>query len=205
MLTPLTKELTQYILGVIKNTSRFTSLKIEGAIINGTLIFLVDDTILYSINLKEKVDSNLVRGFESAQAYDTTETGALTFINNTLIQSENAYYKITNIYNNIFNQCTVVLFDDPIILDDPVFAKKVAIKATDGCEMYNAKTLSGVISIPVFSGLPLLSKGDKLGLSIYSAYDADQYILHYNVYKKKLNSNCHIYFKILNLNRQLRY
>lgn len=201
----LNQELTEFILTTIKSVSRFTSLKIEGAIYNSTLVFLIDDSILYSLDLSGKIGSDIIIGFESDQIVSYEETGAASF-NNTLITSSVAYNKITNLYNSITNECnsTTCLFDDPYILEDEQFSKKSSIKATEGCEMYNARSINGeFISVPVFAGLPLLIKNDTVGLSIYKSIN-NQYIVKYNVFKKKLNTNCFIHYRILDINRPLR-
>lgn len=194
------QELMEYISKIIKSVSRFTSLKLEGAIQNSALIFIIDDSLLYHVDLLGKIDSSIVLGFESVPVISQTETGALV-TETKLVESQNAYYKVFTKYTLLNQECIAIVFDDPIILEDQIFAEKSAIKASDGCEFYQAKTLNGVITIPIFSGLPLLSKGDKVGLSIYNANIPNQYILRYQVFKKKLNTICSIYYRILNLNR----
>lgn len=217
------QELMEYISGIIKSVCRFSSLKIEGAILNSSLVFIIDDSLMYQIDLAGKIDQTTGIAFTSAPVISQNEYGII--IEETkLVPTTNMeiYMKTYNHWYNWYNNTDnyIKVFDDPAILDDPEFINKSSIKASDGCEFYNAKTVNETISIPIFSGLPLLSKGDKIALKIFTenlnsmgdeklrifyAKYPKEYIIHYNIFKKKINTFCNVYFKILNLNRPLRY
>ena len=134
----LNQELTEFILTTIKSVSRFTSLKIEGVIFNNTLVFLIDGSILYSLDISGKIGSDIVLGFESNQVVSYEEDGSAIF-NNTLVDSSNAYFKVIKLYNSILAECndSCCLFDDPFILEDEQFIKKSSIKVYNCLLFFN--------------------------------------------------------------------
>lgn len=215
------QELMEYISGIIKSVCRFSSLKIEGAMVNSSLVFVIDDSLMYQIDLTGKVNNTSI-AFIASPVISQNEYGIIVE-DVKLVPTTNmdvymrTFYRWYSRFYEYIDSFTKV-FEDPTILDDSDFSSKSIIKASDGCDFYNAKTLDGVISIPVFSGLPLLTKGDKLALEILTEkLDTNilnlfatnynypkEYIVHYSIFKKKINTVCNIYFKILNLNRPLK-
>ena len=200
----LEPELTEYITKIIKSVCRFSSLPTKGAIQNSTLYFLIDNSILYEVHAPA-LNNDIVTGFDVGEEVYYEHSGMLNTRTN-YFESLDTWKYIMNMYNSIVSEYSVLSFSDPLLLQNEEYYKLITnLKAPDGNMFYNVKTIDNCISIPIFTGLPLVSKGDTLALNIYSSpFENSRYIVNYNIFKKKINMICKVYFKIINLNRNLR-
>jgi hypothetical protein len=89
------------------------------------------------------------------------------------------------------------------IREDPRFEECISVKATDGASFYFMNANNTNPFIPIFSGLPILNKGDTIDLELY---DIGNYnvLVRMIIYKKKLKNVYDLYYKILDVNRPIR-
>ena len=186
----LSQELMEYITGVIKSVVR--SGYMEVAVYNSNLIILLDNTVLYTINLSGKIDPAITCGY--------INDGSFNFDNNILI-------KLIRKTEEIVGICRpeTEVYNDPTAREDPVFEQAVSSKATDGATFYFINShLNNNIFIPLFSGLLTLNKGDTVGISVFKAPEQYQYIAKMTIFKKKINNSVNLYYRVLDVNRPLR-
>ena len=189
-------EISNYIHNIIKAVTRATYMEV--ALSNSIMIIIADNTVLYHIDLTGKIDPNINLGFHNS--YDNFSQ---EIIDNNLINTLFAKYKEINmveLYNN-------KIYEDNNLRDDETFEKCLGNKATDGAEFYFVNASNCTPFFPVFSGLPIISKDDKIKLSLYDKdFNGRNHIILINmeIYKKKLNFSYNLYYNILDVNRPLR-
>ena len=83
---------------------------------------------------------------------------------------------------------------------DPEFERLMNLKADDGMKFYKIPGFdkNKVYMIPVFSGFPNLNKQDTASVDIY-ANDGISVIVDMTIYKKKLNRDIHMIYKVLDI------
>lgn len=189
----LSQELMEYITGVIKSIVR--SGYMEVAVYSSNLLILLDDTVLYTVNLSGKIDPNITCGFTNYGSFDFTNSSAILI---KLIRKQEEMQMICTEGNVIYN--------DPTATEDKSFYAAATLKATEGASFYfiNNSHLNNNIFIPLFSGLLTLNKGDTVGLSVFKAPEQYQYIANMVLFKKKINHSVNIYYRVLDVNRPLR-
>lgn len=179
--------LSGYISGMIKSTYCRVTLS------NGILYVMADYSVIYMIDLSNKIDRSTYMEFE--------------------FDAGKAFNVVTHKNNNEVtikaNQCLSVIhsnnmvYENPNLLEDPKFTELVFAKAGEGAGFYFINTSIYPTFIPVFNGFPALNKADTVGIRVF---DIGNYklMVNYTVYKKKFGCSYDMYFNILNVNRPLR-
>lgn len=80
---------------------------------------------------------------------------------------------------------------------DPEYESLLSMKAGESVKFYHLiwNSLNTDILIPVFNGFPSLNKADKIGITVYN--EVVDFLVDYLIYKKKINREIHMYFRIL--------
>ena len=68
---------------------------------------------------------------------------------------------------------------------------------TEFFKVYDAN--NNCIEIPMFAGFLSSNKQDKIGITVNDLLD-NHLLIHYTIFKKKINRNIHMYYRILKLN-----
>ena len=178
---------------------QFTKVLVE----NDDLIFVVDDTLLYCMKLKNiDMNSNNPRiGVLFSDIVIPMEQGEDYFpYNNFNIVNEminvHAFYSMkTNT-----SESRLLGFDDNPRANEE-FEKNLELKADDGLKYYKLPRINSpdkCLLIPMFSGFPNLNKQDTIKLYVYavnSKYD----IVKMEIFKKKINRDMFIFYRVLKL------
>ena len=176
--------------------SIYKNYNFEAAIYCSCLYMITDGTILSIFNLSGKIPDDLVVGFTDK---------ILLLSENCIYDDEEVFkrvlYKSTE-YIGYINSCPKI-YEDPALRNDPVFEDMTGLKSADGARFYFMNTTINTQFIPVFQGLPSLTKADKVGIELF---DLGNYrsLVKMNVFKKKLNMSYDMIYKIVNVNRSLR-
>lgn len=153
-----------------------------------TLYILVDNAAIFSMNLSTMVDPNFCISLDSKGLCQ----------NNIFV-----YQKMIEVKSIISHTNNTLVYEDPVLMEDPKFVKLANAKASDGAGWYFMNTSIATIFIPVFLGLPSIKKQDQVGIKVYYIGD-NKFMIHYNVFKKKLGTSYDLYYQILNVNCPLR-
>ncbi len=187
----LLQEHVDYINNVI--TSVVRGCDYEVALNKGNLYIFADNSIFYIIDVSSTLGIEL-------------NYGCKKFEGNVYPISMDEYNNIIYKYKDISSTITPenLLYENINVREDDSFTALNSMKASDGAGFYYIKIPEKVICIPVFSGLPLLSKPDLAYLAIYRSTLPYEYIVNYIITKKKLKTTYGIIFKILDINRPIR-
>lgn len=180
----------------IESILEFLNPYIKGAIAAGdykaylfqsTLYIMQDNATITRLDLSTKIDPNLCLSLDS---------GVLVQDNSFVYQK---YLEIQSLISHTNN----MVYEDPVLMEDPEFFKLTNMKASDGAAWYFINTSIATIFIPVFLGLPNVKKQDVVSLRVYHMVD-NRYLIRYTVFKKKLGCSYDLYYQILNVNNPLR-
>jgi hypothetical protein len=191
----ITQDLVEYINNVI--SSAVKGCDYEVALYAGNLYIFADKSILYKIDISEMTGIELLYGIKRFES-------EVTYLSQ--MQFNNILYR----YNTIksFVMPMNLLTENIEVRSDPLFNEYNSMKATDGMGFMKVPIVyygeSKVLNVPVFPGLPQLNKADTVAMQIYPSNIPNEYIIRYDVYKKKLKKNIEILFKILDINRPIR-
>ena len=190
----ITQDLIDYINNVI--TSIIRGCDYEVALYMGDLYIFADNSVYFKINIQ--ADPSILYGFKKFE-------GNITPLKIDRFNDIIAKYNLLK--SNIVPE--KLLYENINVREDQYFNEYNSMKASDGARFMNIPILVDcstpkIINIPVFPGLPLLSKPDTAGLSVYSGLVMNQYIIRYMIYKKKFKVNVEILFVILDINRPMR-
>jgi hypothetical protein len=168
---------------------------LEVCVYNAHLYIIADRTVLYHIDLSGKLDPNILFGYHNSMD-NFSEVSIDEYTVNRVLNKyrELKGYELNN--NKIY--------ENNSLREDPIFEKYISVKATDGASFYFMNATNNTTPfIPIFSGLPLLSKGDSVKIELY---DCGMYnvLVRMIIYKKKLNNSYDLYYKILDVNRPIR-
>lgn len=110
--------------------------------------------------------------------------------------------KLLQFYSSCINRELLASIDD--LKSDPEFAELLTMKAADGMRFYKVPTLNPnaqnkMFFVPVYSGFPNLAKSDNASIRIYNAIESNCSIVEYIIWRQKVKSYIHLYFRILNL------
>lgn len=190
--TDITSEIREYLSNIIKSMTR--AIFTEVALSNSILLVLIDNTVLYSADLSGKIDPNIHYGFHNS--IDNFSDHIVDY--NEITRLFYKYHEIKNdqLYNN-------KIYEDYNLREDPKFEEYINNKADNGASFYFINASNSIPFIPIFSGLPILSKPDKAGIELY---DLGNHIILTNmkIFKKKLNLHYDLYYKVLDINRPMR-
>lgn len=110
--------------------------------------------------------------------------------------------KLLQFYSSCINRELLASVDD--LKSDPEFAKLLTMKAADGMRFYKLPALDSnskpnMFFIPIYSGFPNLAKSDNANIRIWNAIESNCSIVEYIIWRQKIKSYIHLYFRILNL------
>ena len=176
-----------YIQGMAKSVSA------EILLVNGILYMLADNSVVYTMDLSTKVGPERYRLHY--------ETGNITPVETDGRISNDLIVKVNQCLSDVHPNN--MIFENPDLDQDEKFMEMAFAKASAGASFYFINTKLYPTFIPVFTGFPLLNKGDKIGLKVY---DIGNYklLVNYTIFKKKFGSSYDMFFHILNVNRPLR-
>lgn len=152
----------------------------EWILMNSNLYIMADDCILYIINLETKVDNNICLSSK---------------------EKNNIFGKAYNIIAQA--HINNIIYDNPELDKDPKFMELATAKSSAGAGFYYIDTALYTTFIPVFNGLPYLTKGDKVGVKLYEI-EKNKILVNMTVFKKKLCCSYDLYYYIINVNRPIR-
>ena len=164
----------------------------EGVLYQSYLYILVENSVLYVMDLTTLVDPAFTYAFNNV----SIDTGIVAPIN------MNPYYKYADL-QSIISHTSNMVYHDPDLQDDPKFMALATAKASDGAGFYFINTSIATIFTTVFPGLPSLQKTDAVGLKVYDIGEG-KLLINYTVFKKKLKVTYEIFYKIINVNCPLR-
>lgn len=190
----ITQDLIDYINNLI--TSIIRSCDYEVALYMGNLYIFADNSVYFKIDIH--ADTSILYGFKKFE-------GVITPLK--VDRFNNIISKYNSLKSNTIPE--KLLYENINVREDQMFNEYNSMKASDGMGFINIPIIQDcstpkIINIPVFPGLPLLSKPDTAGLYVYSGIIHNQYIIKYMIYKKKFKVNVEILFVILDINRPMR-
>jgi hypothetical protein len=185
---------------VNKSLYQFT----EVLITNDRLVFIVDNTLLYDVNLTNitcmhcNVAVNaevLISAYENKNANNFDRFDGI-------ISDDFLERKISTIishYDTIRNIKPVVAEDNEL-RDNNDFENLLNLSASDGMALFrlNSKIEPRSYLVPMFSGFISLNKPDTIGMRIHDMGDGFL-LLHITIGKKKINRDVNIYTRIIDL------
>lgn len=190
--TDITADLIEYLTNIIKNLTR--AIYMEVALSNSILIVIADNTVLYSMDLSGKIDPNINYGYRNN--YDNYSSHVVDYNLIPKLFYKYHEFQTDQLYNN-------KIYEDENLREDPTYEKYLGNKATDGASFYFMNASNCTPFIPVFSGLPIISKQDRIGVNLFDLSN-NIILVNYKIFKKKLNLHYNLYFKILDINRPIR-
>ena len=186
------QELMEFISATVKTITRISLIK--GAIYSSTLIFIIDNTAAVVLDLTGKVDQNTIVGFVGNSSGIWQDDSVVDDVVTTWHRTTLGAGSQTCIY------------EEEYLEENPNFMGLALSKASDGVGFYFMRTvLTKNLMIPVFSGFPLISKGDKVSIKLYMGQIKNRYMVEFKIFKKKIKSEYLMYYNILDINRDLRY
>ena len=170
---------------------------------DNNLILVVDDTLLYMIPLTNETCYPAL-GFSYARFLEMVANRTVDFsVEAVDIYDAMITIKLTNLYTGY---CGFLSNDRLIAYNEDLknaesFAEYLTIKADDGMRYYSLPAINHSTNyhIPIFAGFPNISSQDKLGVYVYSI-DERFLLAKFSIFKKKINRNIDILFRIINLN-----
>ena len=185
-------DVINYIQSVIKSMTR--SMYLEVCVYNAHLHVIADRTVMYCIDLSGKIDQNLLFGYHNLP----DNFSAIILDDYTVNRVLDKYRELKSVELN-----NNKIYERIGIREDPRFEECISVKATDGASFYFMNANNTNPFIPIFSGLPILNKGDTIDLELY---DIGNYnvLVRMIIYKKKLKNVYDLYYKILDVNRPIR-
>ena len=170
----------------------------EVLILNEILVFVVDNTLLYEIPLKNPIDIGIITFKYSDILTSIEELELDSCYPDIYIQN-----KLNSVYYNYKNRLSdnLIVAQNTQLRDDEIYESLTSLRAGEGMKYYNMIGKDMVnYKIPVFNGFPNLNKQDEIGMTVYDMLDQSHLLVDMNIFKKKINRNIHIYFRILKLN-----
>ena len=186
-------DVIDYIRSIIKSITRSTYLEV--CVYDAHLYIIADRTVLYCIDLTGKLDQNILIGYHNLMDDFTA-----------IIPDEYTFNKVLNKYRELkaIELNNNKIYENDNLRDDQKFESCTGAKASDGASFYFMNANNNTTPfIPVFSGLPLLNKNDKVRIELYDC-GAYNNLVRMIIYKKKLNIPYDMYYKILDVNRPIR-
>ena len=185
-------DVINYLQSVIKSMTR--SMYLEVCVYNAHLHVIADRTVMYCIDLSGKIDQNLLFGYHNLP----DNFSAIILDDYTVNRVLDKYRELKSVELN-----NNKIYERIGIREDPRFEECISVKATDGASFYFMNANNTNPFIPIFSGLPILNKGDTIDLELY---DIGNYnvLVRMIIYKKKLKNVYDLYYKILDVNRPIR-
>lgn len=169
---------------------------------DNTLVLVVDDTLLYTIPLKNEMVYPIL-GFSYARFMELVGDREIDFSKEPIdIQDVIITQRIAQLYINYMSLtscCSLVAYNEDL-KNDESFADYLNIRADDGMRYYRLLGINPANQylIPIFTGFPNIASQDKLGIYVYNI--GNGFLLGvFKIFKKKINRDIEIQFRILNL------
>jgi hypothetical protein len=188
-----TENITVFLKPYIAEATKTGASRYEGILYQSYLYILVENTVLYKMDLSAVVDPNISYYFNN----ETINNGS-----NPVGSNMGPYYKYAEI-NSIISHTSNMVYHDPDLQDDPKFMAMATAKASEGAGFYFINTSIATVCTTVFPGLPSLQKSDSVELKVYNVGDG-KLLINYTIFKKKLKVTYDIFYKIINVNCPLR-
>lgn len=175
---------------------------------DNNLVLVVDDTLMYLIPLKNEIMYPTI-GFSYAKFMEVAGDRDIDFSKTSIdifdIMIVNRISTLYSGYNNIMNNTAIVAYNDDL-KNTENFSNYLSIRAEDGMKYYR---LPGIVPgtqyhIPIFTGFPNVSAQDKLGIYVYDITNGFL-LTKFKIFKKKINRDIDILFRIINLTGGRRY
>ena len=165
----------------------------KGLLYNSKLYILVEEAVLYVMDLSEKVGPSVSYSFNQDSISDPNIYVPLDM---------SVYYKFQEItYNAHIDN---MVYHDPVLHEDPKFMALATAKASEGAGFYFINTSIASIFTTVYPGLPAVQKMDKIELKVWNIGD-NKLLINYLIQKKKMGITYDIYYKIINVNAPIRW
>ena len=167
---------------------------------DGFVVIITDKTVMYTVPLKEDVTSvgfvHPTIAFKYKDIMDLNLEECNDYPNDLFLSDD--MYSLYCYYNNTLCRLPIAHIADA--RGDEKFEELLQLKASDGMKFYHmlGKDMNTYL-IPVFSGLPNLSKQDKLDIYLYDLQNA-YLLVDMHIFKKKLNREISVRYRILKLN-----
>ena len=158
------------------------------------LIFTVDNTILYTVKLKDII--------EPLPPICFYYSSIINLEPNQCINDLHVFYTIHNIYANYMKAIhNKVLANNDQLRGDPLFEELISMKAADGMKYYymRGNDLNTTYKIPIFSGFPNLNKQDDIGITVFEDPIPNIQVVRMIIFKKKLNRDVIMYVRTLRI------
>ncbi len=162
----------------------------KGVILNGTLYCLVNDGILYEIDLSSYMNSNII----------------CTFNFNSIKYHEDMIPDVPELYQDmckIINTLNWIKHDEiyvePDCRSDEQFENIINSKATDGSYRYYIDTRIGKNFMTLYKPLFNLTKTDKCSLTVYDTTEPFQCLADFIIHKQKIKMDYHMKFVYMDL------
>lgn len=183
----LINEANDYIRNIIKCVTK--SEFVKAAIVYSNLYLFTLNGIIYTVSLNNKIDNNIIMGFDS----DTLKCEE--YISN----NEAILLEVINKVKELSNKIPSAIYHNDNLRADIDFEQMINAKADEGSFRYNIITNHGYKTfIVLYRGIFNLNKDDSIGMDLYESDGANILIAHFFIHKKKINTNYCIDFKFLN-------
>lgn len=116
---------------------------------------------------------------------------------------ENKLFHMWNNYECLINKLPIELSIEDL-RSIPEYENLINLKASDGggfCKLAGNNLYSNYL-LPIFTGLPILNKNDRAGITI-RRFDSNILLMEYHIYKKKINKEFTMIFNTVDMNRSL--
>lgn len=168
------------------------------------LFLVVDDTVMYTIPLKEQIAYAQTYAFNYGKFLSLVSDDIDFSVVQLDIADNILFDKLTFLSNYYIsstkNEESLVGYDTDLKSAES-FKDYLNIKAADGMKYYKLPNINDpalFYLIPIFSGFPNISTQDKLGIYVYDTRDGFL-SCRFQIFKKKLNREINMIFKIINL------
>ena len=189
--------LTQTIQSIISSVCK-NSTDVDVLVDKELLVFIIKGAYMYTSTIP---GNDLRFGF----SYTKLIADGIPYAE--LIADDDIFLKVYQVYSKYQNMINSrnpdAQISDLRAFEDYV-NKTQGLKSTDGAKFifipgieYNKRYL-----YPVFTGYPVISKSDSVGLSIYDI-DSKRYLGVTSIYKKKLKKQIDLFVRYINMDRSL--
>lgn len=160
-------------------------------IADDTIVIDTDDTSLSVIPLG--MSTGVYSGFSYPGDYITGNNRAI-------------FNYVTKLWERYYQLSTLCVVEGciPDLRSIPEYERLLNLKADEGGGFFKmpGNELYNNFIIPVFTGLPIINKQDKIGIAV-KRIDRTSLLVEYHIWKKKLKTEFTLYFRTCDMNRLL--
>jgi len=202
----LTKEQIDMILSIVKDTTG--NINVSIVVFMGKIITMDDNTILYAIDISDKVDIRSQLAVQGGLVYiedKTNKSGRKAILGIISILPKDRIDYIINKYNELINNTSIYpkIYEQIDIQDDPDIHDKLLIKTSEGSTNIFFDANNCRPFVPVFNGLINYKNNDRINIAMYDLGNHVIQVIH-SGYKAKIKINYQSFYKILDVNRPIR-